>query len=402
MQKIIIYLQSDNLEEATAAVISASGGVQKIIDRGNLNELKTLAAENEVIVIAPAEAVVLTEAKLPKLNRHRLLQALPYAIEEQLLTDINDLHFALGEYQPEGIIPVAIVTKQKMNLWLAALGAIDVFPSAILPATLSVPYLDNCWNIFVNDGVAIARTHPYRGFSCDKQNLQKLIQLALADQIQKPQAIYLENYTNDPLAMTIPDANLVEKNKPQDKFLENLAHKTDSPIINLLQAPYQPKHKPSQNKKIWALAGYLIIACVALTFFTNLVSYGILHYQTAALEKNIANIYKRNFPNATSIVAPKERMIEKLNNLLNQGNKNRLLLWLAALGKSLAEVNGIQVKQIDYRNNQLSLEFSTRNADTVDELTKSLKQQGMTVKQQNVAANGSEVKGTLLITENKS
>lgn len=404
MQKIIIYLHNDDIEAAAWTVVSVSGSIQKAMQIGNLPELKTLAADadNEVIVIAPPQDVLLAETKLPKLNRHRLLQALPYALEEQLLHDVNELHFAIGEYQAEDILPVAIVTKQKMQTWLTALRNIEIYPSVILPAPLSIPVLENCWDIFIINDIAIARMGLHTGFSCDKHNLKELIELSLADNNKKPQAIYLENYTSEAFSLTVASANIIEKNLAEKHYLEDIALKLNHPGINLLQSPYQAKHKPAQNKKIWLLASYLLAAWIGLIFITNLVSYGILHYQSAKLEKNIASIYKHNFPNASAIVAPKERMTEKLNILLNNGNKNHLLAWLANLGKSLPEVSGLQIKLLDYRNNQLNLEFTANSSDKVDKLAKLLTEQGMSVKQQNVTANGSEVKGTLLITENKS
>ena len=44
---------------------------------------------------------------------------MPYALEEQLADDIDDLHFAIGK-RPSGLrrTPVAVITRSLMDQWL--------------------------------------------------------------------------------------------------------------------------------------------------------------------------------------------------------------------------------------------------------------------------------------------
>jgi general secretion pathway protein L len=402
MQKLILYLPADDLSTASWAFYSASGGVEKSVLHGSRDELRADAADKEVIVIPPAQDVLLTQVQLPKLNRHRLMQALPYALEEQLLTDIGALHFAVGEYQPDGTLPVAIVTRQKMENWLTELKELNIFPTSILPAIMAVPAFEASWNIFVLDNHAIARTNAFHGFACDLQNLPDYIELELAGTAQKPQTVYLQNYTETRQELTSPALNIIEKMLPAKNFIDDIALKLKAPFINLCQSSYQPRHKPSENKKYWRLAGYTLAAWLGILFLSNFVSYLILHHQSAKLDASINGIYKIYFPHATAVVSPKERLADKLNSLQNQGNKNHLLLWLAYLGKDLPEAHNVHLLQLDYRNGLLALDLSAKGFDGIDRLAKALTQDGVAVKQQNVASVGTDVKGTLIITENKS
>ncbi len=402
MQKLILYLPADDLTSASWVSSSVDGSAGKSVTGGTLDQLRTAAVDNEVIVIPPAQDVLLTAVTLPKLPRYRLLQALPYALEEQLLADVNALHFAVGDYQADGSLPVAVVAKHKMEKWLAALKDIDVYPSVMLVPVLSVPLFEASWNIFVLDDAAIARTDTFSGFTCDKDNLASLIELELAERGQKPQAIYCQNYTAKRLDIKLASANVIEKQFPVDNALQDIAMKLKPPFINLCQGPFQTRHKPSENKKYWRIAGYLLAAWLGVLFFSNLVSYMILHHQYAGLQTQINTIYKHNFPNATAVVEPKRRLQEKLDATLNQGNKNHLLLWLAYLGKSLNATPGVRLQQLDYRNGVLTLDIMAKNFDQIDNLAKALISQGVLVKQQNVAAVGEDVKGTLIITESKA
>jgi general secretion pathway protein L len=401
MQKLILHLQSDDLSQASWVISSADGSTGKCIT-GTTEQLRAACEDKEIIIIPPAQDVLLTQVSLPKLNRYRLLQALPYVLEEQLLADVNALHFAVGDYQPDGILPVAIVAKHKMEKWLAELKELDIYPSVMLVPVLSVPLFEASWNIFIMGDVAIARTDVFSGFTCDAQNLASLIELELAERTQKPQAIYCQNYTENRLDLKLATANVIEKQFPVDNALQDIALKLKPPFINLCQGLFQTKHKPSENKKYWRIASYLLAAWIGILLFSNVVSYAILHHQSSNLEAQINTIYKRNFPNATAVVEPKRRLEEKLDSLLNQGNKNDLLVWLSYLGKSLPDANGVRLQQLDYRNNILSLDLMAKNFDEIDQLAKGLSSQGVAVKQQNAAAAGDAVKGTLIITEGKS
>jgi general secretion pathway protein L len=401
MQKLILYLSTDDLSLSSWATSSAQGVIEKSVLHGSREDLQADALDKEVIVIPPAQDVLLTAVKLPKLNRYRLLQALPYALEEQLLTDVSALHFAIGDYQPDGTVPVAIVTRHKMDNWLTELKKWGIFPTLMLPALLATPYFENSWNIFVVDHLAIARTGLYSGFTCDQDNIPALVEMELAQCVNKPQTIYLQNYTSDRLELTLTASHIIEKQFAPKNFIEDVALKLAAPFINLCQGTYQKKHKPSQNKKIWQLAAYALSVWVGLVFISNTVSYGILQHQSATLQKQINTIYRRNFPHASAMVSPKDRLSEKLNNLQHQGNKNHLLIWLSFLGKSLPDAHGLHLQQLEYRNGVLSLDIAAKNFDAIDQLAKALAQEGLEVKQQNVGAAGNSVKGSLIITENR-
>jgi general secretion pathway protein L len=401
MEKIIIYLHNTDLSLLSWAIISDAGILQKITPHGDMQALTIAATHKEVIVIAPPEDVLLIEAKLPKLSRQRMLQALPFALEEQLLTDISELHFAAGDYQANNTLPVAIIAKIKIETWLNTLKEAGISPSSLIPAPLILPLSDNDWYLQLRDDSAIVRTGRYSGFACDKHNLEAFIQLNKAEQADAPHAIYLINEGATPfLAENEGLKELVTEKRLTDKqqFAE-IAQQCESPAINLMQGDFQAKRKTSHSKKIWLLAACVAAGWLSLLLIGNSVSYFILHHESAKIEMAINTLYKQNFPKSTSMVAPKQRMTEKLNNLMNENHKNRLLVWLAYIGKSLHQTNTIKIQQLDYRNNSLSLDVSAPNFESIDTFTQTLAQQSLSVKQQNVAAAGTQVKGALIISD---
>jgi general secretion pathway protein L len=379
-QRILILFRAQEGSSADWVITSSHNNIQTIL-HGNLHDLHDTKDAN-VTVIVPAQDVLLTEATLPKLSRHKLRQALPFALEEQLIDDVAQQHFAIGEYQEDGTLPVAVVAKNKMDHWLATLKSHGIQANAIIPMTLALPFSENHWQVFSYDNINIVRTGSYSGFAADNNTLDNLLDLKFKESPQKE-------------AIKITRSHLPEKS-----VLEEMATNiTSLPFINLLQHPYVAKRKKtSPTKNTWKLAAYFAAAWIGLAFFSNLISFFILHHQASNINDEINQIYRHQFPHATSIVAPRERMETKLKELTNATQKNNFLGLLATVGKSLSQTTGIRLQNLDYRNGMLTLEVSSAAFDNLETLTRNLDANGLNVKQQNSAINGTQVKATLLIS----
>lgn len=398
LKQLILYLDPNDTERASWSFVNENGAIIQAKTAGKLSDLTLLAADKAITLILPALDVLLTSIKMPKLNHRRLMQTLPYALEDQLLSEVNELHFAAGDYQADENVPVAVVSKQKMEEYISLLKRYGLTASAFVPAPLALPLSDQNWQVAIVGDTAIARTGLYMGFSCDKNNLATLLELALHEHPEQLAKIQIKNYTNTAFPISINGQNIQEKIFSNTQFIEDIARSIKAPLINLLQDSYRPKHTTAPSKKLWGIAGYVAAAWIGLLFISNFVSYFMLSHQATSLESQINVIYKQNFPQATAMVAPKDRMSQKLNDLLTSGNKNPFLLWLGSVAKSSAQFKDIHIHQMDYRNGQLNLELSAPSFDRLDKYTQSLSQQNLSIKQQNVAASGNEVKGSLIIT----
>ena len=63
-----------------------------------------------MIALAPATQVLLAEPVLPPGSGVKLVRAVPFALEEQLTEDIDQLYFAVGRRTARGGTSVAVVS----------------------------------------------------------------------------------------------------------------------------------------------------------------------------------------------------------------------------------------------------------------------------------------------------
>src|SRR6266545_2259442 len=114
--------------------IAAGGAVEQGAQRG----LEGLAPAEEIIVWTPAAETLLLRANLPTRSAAKIVQALPYALEEQLIEPPERLHFAYT-HEADGSLAVAVTSRERMDRWVSALAAAGLEPTRLAPVTLSPP-----------------------------------------------------------------------------------------------------------------------------------------------------------------------------------------------------------------------------------------------------------------------
>jgi len=359
-----------------------------------------LANQKNVLVIVPAEDVMLTDAKLPKMSRSRLLQTIPFALEERLIDDVETLHFAIAEPSNDGHVSVAIVARHKMQQWLALLQAWQIRADVLLPASLALPFTHSIWHVAFAEEACV-RTGEISGFACDKQNLDIYLNAALSTLTALPEQLIIHNYTPQAIVATLnlPIAVKEELIQPE-RMLEEVAQQVSNHLpLNLLQGTYSAKRKvgfPKLNN-MWRAAAYFSIALFALLFIYPTGSYIILKQRENNLQNQISQIYRQHFTQEKTMIAPKLRMEDKLHKLQAEMGENQLLLLLGYVGKGLSQTSGIHLKRFDFQNGQLTVELNATNSQNFSAFNVFLTQQGLQVKQQNAILSGERVNATLQI-----
>ncbi len=136
---LLIRLSGTSTNEATWLACNDAGQIVLPPQNGTLDQASPLAAARRVAVLVPSDQVLLTEAQLPAKSGAKLLQMVPYALEEQLAEDIDDLHFAVGARLESGRTPVAVVARATLAGWLSELQSAGIAPNAMYAEASLVP-----------------------------------------------------------------------------------------------------------------------------------------------------------------------------------------------------------------------------------------------------------------------
>ena len=389
MQRFIVCFEGDALAPVSWLQLDADGQIesagQGVLDAG----LAKLAQGSKLVVLLPEQTCLHTKVELPEMSASRMQQALPFALEEGLLDDPEKLHFAIADKQSDGKRPVVVIARQVLQQYLVALKQFGMQPDVVMPIGLALPYDAATWHGFIQQDV-IVRNGEWQVFDCAVSDLPSYLALAT----ESNEAVTdLVLYVDEHVQLELPDLEFIKIQLKQSKIADRLAvllPQLESPSINLLQAEFAGKKKKTGSDQSLqkVLIGSAVCFVVALLLYP-LVSQILLQKRFDALNAQIATIYKKHFPNAKSVVAPKRRMQDKLGQLGSANTAgDQLFVLLAQIGQ--AKTSDIHLKQYRYQNNQLNLEVEARHSDALSKFSQALESKGLEVKQANVnvVANG--------------
>jgi len=351
-------------------------------DDGIINSVR------RVVVLVPGVEVSLVEARVPGRNRQRLLRAIPYALEEQLATDVEELHFALGPVGEGDQYPVAVVERANMDAWTALLRENGIQAEQFIPETLALPTAAG-WSLMADGGTVLVRTGDTAGFVVDSENLPLLLSLLQLKQ-QAPETARV--FGDAVIDLGDVDVEFMDERLQP---LELLAHGwAQGKGINLLQGVYSRREEWGRLLRPWAASAALLLAGVILVGVTTGLNYFHLSAQREQLSAEIEAVYRTAFPQAKRIVNPRVQMEQKLTQLRRQagGGNSDFLAMFAETADVVRAAKGINVHGASYRNGRLDLDLRADNLQILDSLKQSLVRGGLMSAEIQSASTGKDQK----------
>jgi general secretion pathway protein L len=129
---LVIRLGADDDSYASWIAVDNDGTRRTPPVTGPLEEAVKDTGSREVIALVPAGETSTLTCDLPAKGA-RLRAALPFALEEQVADEIENLHFAPGARRAGGDLPVTVVAHDRMDAWLERLRDAGISPARLVP-----------------------------------------------------------------------------------------------------------------------------------------------------------------------------------------------------------------------------------------------------------------------------
>lgn len=352
--------------------------------------------------IVAAGAVLLTATKLPKGGRKKLRQLLPYAVEEQIVSEPESVHVALGPLVDGGDHALAVVDKVWLGRMLARLSEAGLRPRHVWPETLLGPHRADHWSLIWRVGGAVVRTADAAGITLDsgRADAPPLALLTAVRQAQEhgraPRGIVL--HKEGPVAL--PDLARwaealgvpVEMGTDWDWSAQSLVDPGQG--IDLLQGDFAPAALP---RELWPKLRPLLMlaaAILALQIGGASVDWLLLKRETGQLQAQMEQIFRKAFPEATAVVdAPLQmrRNLAQLRAEAGQMGATDFLPLMSRLSSVLAGSGNVRLRSVQYENGQLHVEMTLPDAQAAQALKQHLQRAGAASTVDSVTAKGSGV-----------
>lgn len=318
-----------------------------------LSEVLARAAGARLFVLVPADDVRLTRVTVPARGAAKVLQATPFALEDQLAEDVDDLHFALGPQQPDGSHPVAVVSRARMDEWLGLFRNAGLHPECLIPETFCLPAAqDDRWTGLAEGGHVMIRTGAYSGFGCPQEDLPLLLSLAAAPETRPTLQLSLtQEQATDYTRLDWPVELRPGFSQALQVLLPNLELRSS---INLLQNRYAPTESLKRLWQPWRAAAALAGVALLLAGVTRGVEAYTLGRELSELQTQNEQRFRTLFPAETRIVNL-EAQVEQQAAALQSGGSGASS-WLALmeqLTQGLSNTPGLTLQGVQYRERAL-------------------------------------------------
>ncbi len=349
----------------------ASDGIGRpAVQRESLHAVLELAAGKQLIVLVPSDEIVMTEVSLPIRQRAKLLQAIPFALEEQLAEDVEKLHFAVGEKQANGNTPVLVVAHKKITQWLELFKTSGIVPKALLPDVLCLPgpVGEQHWSLLTEGTQALVRTAPNMGFSCDVESLPDY--LSLTDNSDNLRLKITSIGSENALSISALQVQSVDVDTSMRSGLEAMRLTDDSSKINLLQGAYASQQGYDHWWRPFRLTAALLLVSISLATTFHAIEYFSLKSEMTTLETANKEMIARLFPEIKTLVPGSERvqLERRLKELRGQGNTSGLFLPLSILAEGLQAVGNLTLQELQLREGVLFLNLTAKDIATLERL----------------------------------
>jgi general secretion pathway protein L len=117
---LLLRLPPDEDGPVSWALADAAGQLMSLPSSDTGAGLHTVSVGRRIALLVPGADVVHLHAVVPVGSEARALQLVPFALEDQLSQDVDQLHFAIGSRDAtSGTVPVAVMERVRMQQWLA-------------------------------------------------------------------------------------------------------------------------------------------------------------------------------------------------------------------------------------------------------------------------------------------
>ena len=347
------------------------------------------AGNRGVIVLVPATTVLTTSVNIPVKGGSRLLAALPFALEEQLADDIDDLHFAAGTRRESGQVPVAVVAHEQMLDWLerldeAGLSAARIVPEnyglARIPGTMSllsaddqIMFNDGADNEFVMQGAKPSDALAVAGALEDPGTEESvpghlLVYCSASDE---------ERFQHDWIVLRHELAS-VDINLLPDGALPRLAVTVAAGNgINLLQGRYGAKTEFGSLFRPWRYAAMLVLTLGVLVFGGKVADYYRLTQEESALKAQFEQVYRSIRPGDQREVVDPVATVNSVRRSFGAPSALQVLLpSLAQLGQAVQQNQAANIEAISYRAGVIDVRLTAPDVATLDKIQKAVSSSG--------------------------
>ncbi len=389
---LLLRLPAPGQQDTEWLSIDQTGMATTAKQRGPLSLAAAVGRSAKVVVLAPATQILLAEPELPPGSGVKLARVVPFALEEQLTEDVDQLCFALGRRGPSGRTPVAVVSRSLLQGWIAQLSGAGIEPAAIYPDISLVPHNPGQTVLWLEKARLAVRRPGMLPFAVELTPVTEA--LVIAGVIPDPLEAAAEPKVPESAILYVTREDWL---KVQDEF-EGLAEQfaslkiqllPDGPLpwlardlaateaVNLLQGEFARSTEYGARWRQWRTAALLAVGLFATHLAAEALEIHRANRETKALDGEIAQVFAQAMP-TEKMEDPRRQMQARLERVRRSGaGPEYFLRTLQALSTALTSAPKTSIDSLSYREQSLDMKVTAPSLAALSQLSQLMGKQGL-------------------------
>jgi len=362
---------------AAWATFAPTGQITSPVSRGALADARAAADGQRVAVLVPGIDVLSTQAGLPASSQARMRQIVPFSLEDSLAADVEGLTFAIGARLSPASAAVAVVSKAKLDAWLAELAAVGIVPQALYSETEGIPDVPATLLLLLEGSRVYARVPGQPPFVLDGMTVRETLELLQSGGIGEIKHVIAYADPRDQARFQaelteVADAfESAETKVAVDGLFPHLAATlAQRPGTNLLQGSYAPRSNWLELARPWRYAASLLAAAGALALALQGVEYWRLRRTDTELAAQVAESCQKLV--GTNRASECDARVQARLRASGSAAAETFLTTLDAI--AAARDPALRIDALSYRNRTMDLQLVAADVDAIDKFAKSLEQ----------------------------
>jgi len=368
--RLTLYIHLRDADPDAPLAFRVDGAATGSVQYAPLSDIAEHAPGARVVVFVPTASVRFLDVELPVRNRRRALAAAPFACEDRLAEDIDQLHFAHLEMIDEQRHAFAVASHKRMAYWMRRLSEAGLHADLLLPDGLCLPPPETGeWTVHTDTVIGqIYIRHSHHGASIAQHGaLDTLLTLAGDD---APESIRVVQRGDDD-DVTLPDTVARQRQPEFGELLDLFIRYMDTAAhANLLQGDYAPQSNIARYFRPWRSAAvFAVLSLCGLLAYQMADTY---HLQRQAEAQKQANVqrFKQLFPGYDQVRAEQlpSFLGSEMRSAQNTDQDMSLLALLDSYAQAAQASGGLRLVGMQWREKSLLLELRGESLENLEAL----------------------------------
>ena len=342
-----------------------------------------------VVAFVPATEVSVAAVELPARSASKALQLAPFALEEQLAGDIEQLHFAVGEQEDSGKTPFVVCARAAMERWLEVLQVAGLNPAALVPDFLAVPANPGHTVVWLEGRMVTIRPPGQWPMLLDAEPLEAALELAgvLGAAVPPHLLVYAAEPEHTTHAVVLESVGAqvgsLRMQLLTDGPLAALAVSAlHEPPLTLLQGAYASRGASTGRLARWRVPLALAATLAALAVGGQVVDLLRARSEAKRLDGLIADVAHQAMPDVHKLVDPRRQVEAKLAQAKGRSGVDGLTATLAALAAARDTTPTMELDNVTYYDGTADLQIKAADATALEQVRSGLAARGYTAQLQ--------------------